>query len=141
MTSLTVQSIDNQQERIEYFCSGMLHIGQEIQRKAKEIKVSAAELAEKINTTKQNVYLLFKRKSIDTDQLEMISKALGYDFFDLYKNQEREHNARVNSEKIILEQNQKIKDYEVTIRNLNMLVEEMKVKYGAKKEPAEKKKV
>lgn len=75
----------NQPDRIINFCVGMIHIGEKIKKKSKELRVSASELAKRINTTKQNVYQIFKKKSIDTDLLRVISEALRYNFFDLYK--------------------------------------------------------
>ena len=37
-----------------------------------------------IKTSKQNVYSIFERDSIDTDLLQKISKALEFDFFSYY---------------------------------------------------------
>lgn len=58
-----------------------IHIGLIIKNKVKEIGITDAELGRRINTTRQNVQNLFKRKSIDTSQLMQISNALEYDFF------------------------------------------------------------
>lgn len=41
-------------------------------------------MPKKINTTKQNVYTIFKRQSIDTALLQKISEVLNFDFFKLY---------------------------------------------------------
>ena len=58
-----------------------LHIGELIKQVARTQRVGPTELGEKINTSKQNVYGIFKRKSIDTELLRKISLALQHDFF------------------------------------------------------------
>lgn len=58
-----------------------LHIGELIKQVARNQRVGPTELGEKINTSKQNVYGIFKRKSIDTELLRKISIALDHDFF------------------------------------------------------------
>lgn len=61
-----------------------IHIGEIIKNKARELRIGPTELGEKINTSKQNVYGIYKRKSIDTDLLRKISNALGHNFFTYY---------------------------------------------------------
>ena len=57
------------------------HIGELIRERAKSLRIGPTELGSKIETSKQNVYGIFKRRSIDTELLAKISKALEYDFF------------------------------------------------------------
>ncbi len=61
-----------------------IHIGQKIREKAKELRIGPTELSKMINTSKQNIYGIYKRKSIDTHLLSKISKALGHNFFRHY---------------------------------------------------------
>lgn len=61
-----------------------LHIGERIKERAKELRMGATELGKLINTSKQNIYGIYKRRSIDTGLLKKISEALEYDFFILY---------------------------------------------------------
>lgn len=61
-----------------------MHIGKMIQARVKELHVKPTELAKTLSTSKQNLYGIFKRKSIDTDLLVKISKALDFDFFSYY---------------------------------------------------------
>lgn len=63
-----------------------IHVGEKIKQRTKELRIGPTELARIINTSKQNIYGIFKRESIDTALLEKISKALKYDFFALYIN-------------------------------------------------------
>jgi hypothetical protein len=77
--------IGNEANKICHFCHTMIHIGQEIEKRAKELRVGPTELARRINKSRQNVQDIFERKSIDTDLLEIISRALDFDFFVLYQ--------------------------------------------------------
>lgn len=61
-----------------------LHIGEKIREKTRELRMGPTELSRKINTSIQNIYGIFKRKSIDTELLERISDALDFDFFSYY---------------------------------------------------------
>jgi DNA-binding Xre family transcriptional regulator len=58
-----------------------LHIGKLIQQQAKESKIGPTEFGNKLNTTSQNIYAIYKRKSIDTDLLMKICIVLNYNFF------------------------------------------------------------
>jgi hypothetical protein len=61
-----------------------IHIGSMIRLRAKELRIGPTELGSKINTSKQNVYGIYKRRSIDTRLLVKICVALDYDFFKYY---------------------------------------------------------
>ena len=63
-----------------------IHIGEKIKNRAKELRIGPTELGQKISTSKQNVYGIYKRKSIDTELLRKLSVALEYDFFLYYVN-------------------------------------------------------
>ncbi len=58
-----------------------IHVGAWIKSKSKDLRVGPTELGARIQTSKQNVYGIFKRQSIDTELLARISIALDYDFF------------------------------------------------------------
>lgn len=60
------------------------HIGKIIRQRLEETGMNKSEFARRINTTPQNIYGIFKRKSIDTDLLKEISQVLEYDFFQYY---------------------------------------------------------
>jgi predicted transcriptional regulator len=47
--------------------------------------IKLSEFAKRINTSARNVYSIFARKEIKTDQLLKISEVLNFDFFSLYK--------------------------------------------------------
>ncbi|MCB9230958.1 MAG: hypothetical protein H6581_04810 [Bacteroidia bacterium] len=61
-----------------------MHLGEKIKQRAREIRLGPTQLGEQINTSKQNIYGIFKRQSLDTELLLRLSQALDYDFFALY---------------------------------------------------------
>ncbi|MDP1746187.1 MAG: helix-turn-helix transcriptional regulator [Bacteroidota bacterium] len=63
-----------------------IHIGEKIKSQAKELRIGTTELAKSINTSKQNIYGIFKRESIDTALLQKFCKVLNYDFFTFFVN-------------------------------------------------------
>lgn len=62
-----------------------LHIGSEIKRVMEEKGIQPEWLAQRINTSRRNLYDILQRQEISTGQLLEISKALDYDFFQLYQ--------------------------------------------------------
>jgi hypothetical protein len=61
-----------------------IHIGKTIKTKLAESNMTVVNFAKAINTTRENVYGIFKRKSIDTGLLVRISVILEYNFFHEY---------------------------------------------------------
>lgn len=62
-----------------------VNIGLLIEQKINELGINKSELARRIGMANQNINRIFERKSIDTDKLVAISNALGYNFFQEYK--------------------------------------------------------
>src|SRR5688500_1821753 len=67
-----------------------IHIGEKIKARTKELKLGTTEFGMLIHTSKQNVYGIFKRKTIDAELLYSISLALRHDFFHYYYTPELE---------------------------------------------------
>jgi hypothetical protein len=61
-----------------------MHIGEKIKSRAKDLRLGPTELAKIIKTSKQNVYGIYRRDSIDSELLFELSKALDTDFFTIY---------------------------------------------------------
>ena len=59
----------------------MIHIGQKIREIFETKGISVVEFAKRINTSRENVYGIFKRKTIDVELLFHISEVLEYNFF------------------------------------------------------------
>lgn len=61
-----------------------IHIGKEIHQIFISKGLTVTEFAKRINKSRENMYHVFNRKSIDTDLLLKISEVLEYDFFTVY---------------------------------------------------------
>lgn len=61
-----------------------VHIGSKIKNTVIKKGMTVSEFGRRINKSRENVYSIFKRKSIDTALLLNISKVLEYDFFQYY---------------------------------------------------------
>lgn len=63
----------------------MLHIGKKIRAVLLEQQMPVSVFAKKIKRSRNVVYDIFERESVDTNLLFAISKVLQYDFFSFYK--------------------------------------------------------
>ena len=61
-----------------------VNIGKQIKDVFDKKGFTVTEFARRINKSRENVYSIFKRKTIDTGLLTTISIILEYDFFKLY---------------------------------------------------------
>jgi transcriptional regulator with XRE-family HTH domain len=61
-----------------------VNIGEKIKQRAKELRMGPTELGELLNTSKQNIYSIYKRKNLDAETLRKLSVALKCDFFDYF---------------------------------------------------------
>ena len=71
--------------KIDSMKSTTIHIGENILAVINQKGITKAMLARMLSIKPQSVDYLLKRKSIDTDMLYNISKALEFDFFQLYR--------------------------------------------------------
>jgi transcriptional regulator with XRE-family HTH domain len=65
-----------------------INIGQLIKEKVTEKRLSQDALGKMINTTKQNVGDIYKRRSIDTQLLLKLCIVLEHDFFEVFYTEE-----------------------------------------------------
>ncbi len=70
-----------------------LHIGKEIEKIYQNSGMKLSEFAKRINTSSRNVYSIFERPEIKTDQLAKISEVLRFNFFSLYMTSKKSHVA------------------------------------------------
>jgi hypothetical protein len=61
-----------------------IHIGKKIREEVDRQKIPVTTFAKKINRSRNVVYDIFERESIDTGLLNKIGKILNCDFFSLY---------------------------------------------------------
>lgn len=78
-----------------------INIGEKIKARAKELRIGPTELGKMINTSKQNIYGIYKRKSLDTYTLSKLSTALKFDFFALFGQSDDETPALITSESLV----------------------------------------
>lgn len=64
-----------------------LHIGTLIEEEVRKQQLSVSAFARRLHCDRTNVYDIFKRSSIDTEQLFRICKILNRNFFDIYSMQ------------------------------------------------------
>ncbi|WP_303207819.1 helix-turn-helix domain-containing protein [Bacteroides oleiciplenus] len=75
-----------------------IYIGELIKEVMVEKQVTKAELSRRLQVKPQSVDYMLTRKSIDTDTLYNVSKALDYDFAMLYSISEEQINCDKNEE-------------------------------------------
>ena len=61
-----------------------VNIGSLIKAKLREKQISVVWLAEQLGCSRTNIYKIFGKSSINTDELYKISEILGFDFFKYY---------------------------------------------------------
>ena len=62
----------------------MVNIGELIHEKVAERGLSVTLLAKRLNCSRTNVYKIFEKQTISTEELFRISEILGCDFFKMY---------------------------------------------------------
>ena len=61
-----------------------VHIGSLVNLRLKQLGMTKAEFARRINKTPQNIHDLLNRESVDTNLLVIISEVLNYNFFKTF---------------------------------------------------------
>ena len=102
-----------------------IHIGNVIAGKMKEMHISNAELASRIKMGRMNVHSIVRRKTVQTDLLETISRAMNYDFFQHYNGNQNKQ-AELTARAAALEK--KLQAAEAEILTLNRVIEAMRGK-------------
>jgi transcriptional regulator with XRE-family HTH domain len=74
-----------------------VHIGKKIREEIQQKGISVSVFAKKINRSRNVVYDIFGRESIDTELLGKIGKVLGFDFFSLYSSQKEYQHLHKNN--------------------------------------------
>lgn len=62
-----------------------IHIGKKIKEVLAKTPISVVDFAKSINLTRNGAYKVFEKETIDTGQLQVISKVLNHDFFNYYE--------------------------------------------------------
>lgn len=87
-----------------------IYIGEAIRNVMVERQVTKAELARRLSVRPQSVDYMLTRKSLDTDTLYNVSRALDYDFamlYSIHKEQinydEKDREYQVSAAKVLIE--------------------------------------
>lgn len=62
-----------------------IHIGKKIKEVLDKSPMSVVDFAKSISLTRNGAYKVFEKETIDTGQLQVISKVLNHDFFAYYE--------------------------------------------------------
>lgn len=118
----------------------VVHIGNLIAAKMQEMHISNITLAARLQMVRMNVHSILKRKTMQTDLLDKIGKAMNYDFFQHYSRtaeDAQKTNTELLSRVALLEKKlqdaeqdaeKKLKAAESEISTLNRIVEVLKGK-------------
>jgi hypothetical protein len=126
-----------------------IHIGKKIKEELYRQNHSVTLFAKKINRTRNVVYNIFERESIDTELLNKIGKVLNCDFFSLYSAQKEysmdsiktfysrepeQHYGKLAEDVERLEQVVKVQANEIVLlKKINLLLEGQQSAKGGKK--------
>lgn len=72
----------------------MLHMGNLIRQRMKEKQISVVLMAKHLSCSRNNVYKLLNKYSMDTEVLVKISRLLDFDFFELYSKEIQNKNEK-----------------------------------------------
>jgi predicted transcriptional regulator len=75
-----------------------IHIGKKIKEILDKTPMSVVDFAKKINLTRNGAYKVFEKETIDTGQLQAISKVLNHNFFSYYDDIFLKSNKEIKNE-------------------------------------------
>ena len=108
-----------------------IHIGKQIRVQADLRKIGATELGKLLNKSRETIYNIFQRESVDTELLLACCKVLNHDFFDYYYRQEpllsfkEDENIRWN-ERIEILNNQLQKEVKLNMVQAELIANQRK---------------
>jgi len=92
-----------------------IHIGNKIKSVLESRGISVTEFAKRINKSRENIYSIFTRKTIDTGLLQSISRVLEYDFF---MHLSTTHSILNEEIQLLKEENKLLKDYNKLLKKV-----------------------
>ncbi|MBU3658419.1 MAG: helix-turn-helix transcriptional regulator [Flavobacteriales bacterium] len=98
----------------EFCCMEEIHIGQQIKVVLETRGITVTEFAKRINKSRENIYSIFTRKTIDTGLLTKISEVLEFDFFKPLSKSYGEIETELQQ---VREQNEILKEYTSFLKN------------------------
>lgn len=95
-----------------------INIGELVKSVLETKGLSVTEFAKRINKSRENVYSIFSRKSIDTTLLAKITQVLNYDFFMHYSTSLKDLEEKI---KDLEEQNELLKGYCAMLKKIKSI--------------------
>jgi len=92
-----------------------IHIGNQIKSVLESRGISVTEFAKRINKSRENIYSIFTRKTIDTGLLQSISRVLEYDFFMPLSTTHYKLSEEIQ---LLKEENKLLKDYNKLLKKV-----------------------
>ncbi len=74
-----------------------INAGQLVREVFKSTGLTVTELGKRVGTTRQNIYRIFDRKSIDSALLFRLGKAMSYDFYKHFSDYMADENIKVTN--------------------------------------------
>jgi hypothetical protein len=119
-----------------------IHIGKKIREILDKTPISVVDFAKSISLTRNGAYKVFEKETIDTGQLQTISKVLNHDFFSYYE--QKPSAAKETDAEYGYATKSEVADLAHIILKLTRAVErieeQLPAKKAAPKKPAAKKK-
>jgi hypothetical protein len=116
-----------------------IHIGELIRKRAKELRIGPTELAQMINTSRSNIYWIYKRKHIDGEMLVNLSRVLDLNFFNVYTDSAVLNITNLKTETIVKTRQPYETSQTKEMNHLYQEVAELKEKYLALAKSLQKK--
>lgn len=74
-----------------------VHVGEAIESRRKQLKISKTEFGRRIGVTQQHVNRILERETMETKRLEMVCEALDFNFFSLFCTPGQQINAYMSA--------------------------------------------
>jgi hypothetical protein len=109
-----------------------IHIGNKIKEVLDKTPISVVDFAKSINLTRNGAYKIFEKETIDTGQLQAISKVLNHNFFSYYDQMFLTNIKEIKSEYEYATKSE-VSDLADIVLNLTKLIERIEEQISKKK--------
>ncbi len=109
-----------------------IHIGKKIKEVLDKTPISVVEFAKSINLTRNGAYKVFEKETIDTGQLQTISKVLNHNFFSYYEQAILTNNKDIKSGQDYATKSE-LADLANIVLNLSKLIEHIDLQIQKRK--------
>ena len=115
-----------------------VHIGKKIKEILDKSPMSVVDFAKSIHLTRNGAYKVFEKETIDTGQLQVISKVLNHDFF-IYYEESQIPKFEEKSPQYIFATKAELSEIKHAVFEINKMVERLEKMLSGKSNSVEKK--